>query len=138
MDHQRRAGRVLRPPDGRRAGSEKAARGLQPLNKVLSGILGELGLTKEVARQRALERWEGVVGEKISAVARATGVSRGILFVRVSSSAWLSELNLMRADILRRLNAGQEDARIDRIVFSLEPEPDSPPRSGSRGTSGDD
>ena len=127
---------MVRSTSGRPGGSNEPTRGLQPLSKVLSNVLGELGLTKEVARQRALERWEAVVGERISAVSRATGVSRGILFVRVSSSAWLSELNLMRGDILRRLNAGQGDARIDRIVFSLEPEPDAAPKSRMHGGAG--
>ncbi len=86
---------------------------------VLQSVLKRLGLTKEVATQGALGRWDQVVGDRIAAVARATAVSRGVLFVEVSSSAWLSELNLMRKDILSRLNAGSGDGRIERIVFTL-------------------
>ena len=86
---------------------------------LLPGLFHKLGVAVEVERQEALERWEGVVGERIAAVTRATAVSRGVLFVKVVSSAWLTELNLMRHDILRRLNAGRGKGRIERIVFTL-------------------
>ena len=86
---------------------------------LLPRLFHKLGVAVEVERQEALERWEGVVGERIAAVTRATAVSRGVLFVKVVSSAWLTELNLMRHDILRRLNAGRGEGRIKRIVFTL-------------------
>ncbi len=86
---------------------------------LLPRVFHKLGVAVEVERQEALERWEGVVGERIAAVTWATAVSRGVLFVKVVSSAWLTELNLMRHDILRRLNAGRGEGRIERIVFTL-------------------
>ena len=89
------------------------------VGELLPKVIAGLGLTREVARQAALTRWDGVVGEKIARVAQPTAVSKGVLFVRVTSSAWLSELNLMRRDILARLNAGSGEGRIERIVFTL-------------------
>jgi len=86
---------------------------------LLPRVFHKLGVAVEIERQEALERWEGVVGERIAAVTRATAVSRGVLFVKVVSSAWLTELNLMRHDIMRRLNAGRGEGRIERIVFTL-------------------
>lgn len=86
-------------------------------------LLGELlqkwGVGREVARQGALERWPRVVGERIAGVTRARSVSAGILFVEVRSSAWMNELNLMRHELLRRLNAGEGEGRVERIVFVL-------------------
>jgi predicted nucleic acid-binding Zn ribbon protein len=89
------------------------------VDEVLDGLLRKLGLEGEVARQGAVDRWAQVVGERIAAVARARGQARGALFVDVRSSAWLNELNLMRHDLLARLNAGAGEARIERIVFRL-------------------
>jgi len=86
---------------------------------LLGGVFRKLGLTEEVARQGAVQRWEEVVGERIAEVSRATSVAGGVLFVQVASSAWLNELNLMRQDILARLNAGRKEGRIERIVFTL-------------------
>ena len=89
------------------------------VGKLLPGVLQRLGVASDVARQEALGRWDTVVGERIAAVTHASAVAGGVLFVRVVSSAWLAELNLMRHDILRRLNAGRGEGRIERIVFTL-------------------
>ncbi len=102
--------------------------GPTPVGQALGEFLRKHGLEGEVEGQAALARWEEVVGERIAGVARPTGVSRGVLFVEVASSAWLAELTLMRHDILRRLNGG-EGGKVDRIVFRLAEER----RSGSEG-----
>jgi predicted nucleic acid-binding Zn ribbon protein len=89
------------------------------VGEVLTGVLRSLGLSEALARQEALMRWPDVVGARIAQVARAVAVSGDVLFVRVDSSAWLSELSLMKHDILKRLNAGRNEGRIERIVFTL-------------------
>jgi len=86
---------------------------------ILDGLLQKLGISEEVARQEVLLRWESTVGENIAAVSKAVAVSGGVLFVHVDSSAWMNELNLMRYDIMKRLNAGAGEGRIERIVFTL-------------------
>lgn len=92
---------------------------VRKVSDILPKVFQNLGITEEVERQEALVRWAEVVGEKIAAVTNATAASRGVLFVRVASSGWLTELNLMRYDILRRLNAGRRRGRIEKIVFTL-------------------
>lgn len=89
------------------------------VGELLGGLLRKWGVDREVARQGALERWEEVVGERIAGVTRPRSVSSGTLFVEVRSSAWMNELNLMRHELLRRLNAGQAEGRVERIVFVL-------------------
>jgi len=91
---------------------------------LLGGLLRKWGVDREVARQGAMERWPGVVGERIAGVTRARAVSSGTLFVEVRSSAWMNELNLMRHELLRRLNAGEKEGRIERIVFVLAERPE--------------
>jgi predicted nucleic acid-binding Zn ribbon protein len=88
------------------------------VDEVLGGLLRSLGIHEEVARQGVLDRWADVVGERIAEVTRARSVSRGILFVEVRSSAWITELNLMRHELMTRLNAGAGDGRVERIVFT--------------------
>ena len=70
-------------------------------------------------RQSVLEMWPGLVGEAIAAVTEARSLAVGTLFVEVRSSPWLMELEMMKAEILQRLNTGREDALIERIVFVL-------------------
>lgn len=86
---------------------------------LLGELLSRLGIDEEIERQEVLVRWPEVVGERIASFARAAAVSRGVLFVKVDSSAWMNELNFMRHDILRRLNGDRDSGRIERIVFTL-------------------
>jgi len=105
------------------AGPPRAAR----VGDLLGGVLRELGIEEEVARQGILERWPALVGPRIAAVARASAISGDTLFVQVESSPWINELHLMRQELLRRLNApGEDGPRVERIIFSLRGE-DAPP-----------
>ena len=65
------------------------------------------------------------VGEAIARVTRAQGVREATLIVEVRSSSWLMELNLMKEEILRRVNEGRQEARIEKIVFVLSGGPNS-------------
>jgi predicted nucleic acid-binding Zn ribbon protein len=99
---------------------------------ILGGLLARFGLVEGIARQDAVRRWAEVVGDRIAAVTEATAVSGDTLFVRVASSAWMSELNLMRHEILGRLNAGRSEGRVERIVFTLWERPPAPGEGGGR------
>ncbi len=103
-----------------RPAGERREEGAKRVHEILPGLLERLGITKEVASQDALAAWESIVGPHIAEVTRATAVANGILFVNVRSSAWLSELSMMKHELLRRLNAGRGEGRIDRIVLRLE------------------
>jgi predicted nucleic acid-binding Zn ribbon protein len=95
---------------------------MEKVDQVLGGLLKELRLEEAIARQDAVDRWPLAVGPGIAAVTRATGSSGDVLFVDVRSSAWMSELNLMRHRLLARLNAGVKEGRVERLIFRLAPE----------------
>ncbi len=100
-------------------GVKGKGKGPERIGIVVERFLEEAGMTEQVRRQDVLEAWPDLVGEAIAAVTHARSLSVGTLFVEVRSSPWLMELEMMKADILRRLNAGREDSLIERIVFVL-------------------
>lgn len=89
------------------------------MGDLLDSFLRERGMKEQVARQSVLAEWPERVGEKIARVTRARSVAEGTLFVEVRSSAWLMELNMMKGEILRRLNQGREEASLETLVFVL-------------------
>jgi len=95
-------------------------RGPEKVGKLLGSLLDEAGIRADLDRQSALSRWEPSVGEKIADVTNARSVAEGTLVVEVRSSAWLMELNMMKGEILARLNADL-DTEIERLVFVLSP-----------------
>jgi predicted nucleic acid-binding Zn ribbon protein len=121
-------GRDLNVKERSEMSGEGDRSGPTPLARALAEFLRKHDLEGEVAGQAALSRWDEVVGRRIAAVASPVAVARGVLYVEVRSSAWLSELDLMRKDILARINAGQREGRIERIVFRLAEDPDGPER----------
>jgi predicted nucleic acid-binding Zn ribbon protein len=98
---------------------ERESVGPEQVGKLVERFLEGRGVAEQVRRQGVLEEWPGLVGDAIAAVTRARSISAGALFVEVRSSPWLMELEMMKGEILRRVNAGREDARIERIVFVL-------------------
>ena len=93
--------------------------GPEHVEPVLQRVLEASNVAEQVRRQVALEAWPELVGKQIAAVTCARSLSGGTLFVAVRSNAWLMELELMRGEIMRRLNAGLGRASPECIVFVL-------------------
>lgn len=103
-----------------RARKKLGDRGPERVGDLLGSLLDEAGIRADLDRQSALSQWEESVGEKIAGVTHARSVAEGTLVVEVRSSAWLMELNMMKGEILARLN-GDLDTEIERLVFVLSP-----------------
>ena len=58
------------------------------------------GLTAVVRAHRIVTEWRDMVGERIAARTWPDGLKDRVLWIRVSSSAWLHELTLLRRQIL--------------------------------------
>ena len=84
---------------------------------LLSALFERLRITERVDRAAVIGEWDDVVGEHIARVARPLRVRDRTLFVEVSSAAWMMELTMMRRELLRRVNAGRTNGRIEKIVF---------------------
>ncbi|HVV86011.1 MAG TPA: DciA family protein [Kofleriaceae bacterium] len=99
--------------------------------QALTTLAAEHGLTDELRAHRVIVEWAEIVGPRIAAVAWPEGLSKGVLWVRVKSSPWLHELNLLRLQLLgelqRAIAAGDGEAGRPPLVaelrFHLRPRP---------------
>ena len=92
----------------------------QLVRDLLATYLDRSGLREGVEAASVVDEWPECVGPGIAAVTRVRKVSDGVLVVAVATSAWLMELNLMKRDLLRRLNAGKKAGKIRQIVFVMD------------------
>ncbi len=92
---------------------------LNPIGDLLDRFLERRGLGARLEAASAVSEWPERVGPRISAVTQALRVSESTLFVAVSSSAWMMELDLMKGELLRHVNAGKKGGRIRQIVFVM-------------------
>ncbi|HEY5948298.1 MAG TPA: DUF721 domain-containing protein [Kofleriaceae bacterium] len=78
------------------------------------------GISDEVRAQRVLTEWTDLVGPKIASRTRPYGVTERVLVIEVASSAWMHELNLLRAQILGGLLERLGEPRLfDDLKFKL-------------------
>lgn len=89
------------------------------LGELLDGVLQDSGLQEQIERQSVMDAWEEVVGDQIADVTEPVRVDGGVLFVEVRSSAWLMELDMIKHEILERLNEDRDEGRIEKLRFRL-------------------
>lgn len=94
-------------------------RGPVRLDTVLPEVLQRHGLKDQVRRMGVLDLWPEIVGPRIAEVTRARGVSEATLIVEVRTSAWLMELNMMKGELLSRVNEHLPEVPLKRIMFVL-------------------
>jgi predicted nucleic acid-binding Zn ribbon protein len=99
----------------RRSGSDRP----QLVGELLPRYLERKGLSAKVEAASVVPEWESLMGPGIAAVATPVRVTEGTLIVAVKTSAWMMELNMMKADLMRRLNAGKREGRIEQLVFIM-------------------
>jgi predicted nucleic acid-binding Zn ribbon protein len=117
-----------RAPPARSEGGSGGAAGPSRVGDLLDGFLERRGVKEEVERASVVEEWPDRVGERIARVTRARSVSERTLIVEVRSSAWLMELNMLKGQILERVNREREQAPLEKLVFVLSPEDERPRR----------
>lgn len=92
----------------------------QAVGEALKSYLTKSGLGRRLAQAEVIPEWTRLVGAQIAAVTAPESVTPdGTLFVRVGTSAWMTELQLMTPEILAALNAGRGAARIRTIRWLL-------------------
>ncbi|HEY0242022.1 MAG TPA: DUF721 domain-containing protein [Gemmatimonadaceae bacterium] len=92
-----------------------------PIADAVSGFLAERGLVKRVQQASAIEEWPKIVGDRISRVTKPLSISPdGVLFVAVTTNAWMTELGLMEPELLKALNAGRGRDRVRKIRYRLD------------------
>lgn len=77
------------------------------VGEALQQYLAKSGLAKRLAQAQVIPDWPRLVGAQIASVTAPESVTPdGTLFVRVATSAWMTELQLMAPEIMARINAG--------------------------------
>lgn len=95
---------------------QRKRRAPMAVGEALQGYLSRSGLGPRLAQAQVVAEWATLVGPQIAAVTQAELISPdGTLFVRVATSAWRNELQLMMPDLMARVNAGRGAGRIKTI-----------------------
>ena len=112
------------------------------LGDVVDALASQLGWTSSLAQSDLLAGWLELAGAETAKHAVPEGISDGVLTVRCESTAWATQLRIMRSDLLARIADRFPRADIQSIRFqgpdapSWKRGPRSIPGRGPRDTYG--
>lgn len=110
--------------------------------EVMAALTAKLGWASPLARSELLDSWSDLVGEETAGHSSPVGIEDGVLTISCDSTAWATQLRLMRSQIVTRITQRFPDAGIQSIRFegpgvpSWKKGPRSIPGRGPRDTYG--
>lgn len=108
----------------------------QTLGTAISGLLRENGWRGAAAIGSVFGRWPEIVGADLAAHTRPEHYEDGALTVAADSTVWATQVRLLAATLVRRLNEELGDGMVRRVIVRG---PAQPRRQGAlrvRGTRG--
>lgn len=132
--------RVTKQPGSSRPfGSGRDEHGL---GDVIDTLTANLGWNPNLAQTELLEHWAEIAGEETAQHSTPIAIEDGTLQVRCDSTAWATQLRIMRVQITNQIASTYPDAGIQSIRFdgpgapSWKRGPRSIPGRGPRDTYG--
>ena len=87
------------------------------MKEVFNNLISGLGWEELVKQERVPELWKEIVGDRIAEKAGYVRFENGILFIRVDSSVWRSELFLRKESFKNEINKRYGSKIVDEIVI---------------------
>ncbi len=108
-----------------------------PLDAAIDGLVADTGWELAVATGSVFGRWPQIVGRDLAAHTTPDRLKDGELTVLVDSTAWATQLRLLAADLVRKLNAELGDGAVRRVkVLGPGAQPRRPGQWRVRGSRG--
>jgi len=93
------------------------------LGDVMDALTTKLGWSSPLAKSELLASWSAIVGGETAEHSSPVGIEEGVLTVRCDSTAWATQLRLMRVQIMTHIATTFPDAGIASVRFNG---PDTP------------
>jgi predicted nucleic acid-binding Zn ribbon protein len=89
------------------------------LGEILPETLKKKALHLPMKDRPLIDAWNRAVGSQISSKAQPDRLRDDVLYVRVSTSVWMHELQFMKQDIIAKLNGTLEGSPVTQIRFFI-------------------
>lgn len=81
-----------------------AGRDPRPMSDAVTTLLRRMGWAEQIEITSVTARWREVVGDQIADRCEPLGFEDGVLTVKATSTAWATQLTLMKGQLMHRLN----------------------------------
>jgi predicted nucleic acid-binding Zn ribbon protein len=116
-----------RSPDARKRAKNKSKEGAsvpfgigrdpRGIDDILEGLTSRLGWNSSLAKADLLASWGELAGAETALHSEPVGIEGGVLTVRCDSTAWATQLRLMRGQITTSIAQRFPDAGIESVKF---------------------
>lgn len=115
-----RTAKTRQRAEGAEPGSEPFSAGRDPrgLGAVMDALTTELGWDSELDKAELIGAWGELVGESTAAKSQPLGIEDGVLTVQCDSTAWATQLRIMRVELLTAIGQRYPRAGIQSIRFN--------------------
>lgn len=119
-----------------------AGRDPHGLGDLMDALTTDLGWTAPLAQSDLIGSWTAIAGEETAKHSSPVSISDGVLTVACESTAWATQLRMMRVEIMNHISVEFPEAGIDSVRFqgpdapSWKKGPRSIPGRGPRDTYG--
>ncbi len=87
----------------------------QPLTSAIDGLLNQQGWQQRAAMGSVFGRWAEIVGPDLAAHTRPDSFADGELAITADSTAWATQVRLLAAVLVKRLNGELGDGSVRRV-----------------------
>jgi len=87
------------------------------IDDILAGLTTRLGWTSPLARADLLASWAELAGAETAQHSEPVAIEDGVLLVRCDSTAWATQLRMMRGQITTSIVQRFPDAGIESVKF---------------------
>ncbi len=84
---------------------------------ILAALTDDMGWNPSLAQSDVMRLWGDLVGDETAKHCQPVGVDERVLTVQCDSTAWATQLRLMRVDIMSRITVDFPDSGVDSIRF---------------------
>jgi hypothetical protein len=74
-------------------------------------------MDKRIQEESAVVVWGDIVGTRMAKATKPVRIERGELLIEVKSSAWKQQIQMMKPDIIRKLNQRLGKGTVKKIRF---------------------
>ncbi|HEY5222669.1 MAG TPA: DciA family protein [Microbacteriaceae bacterium] len=133
---------ATRPRDSSASVPFGAGRDPHGIGNVVDALTAQLGWNSPLAQSELVASWAELVGDETAEHSNPIGIEHGLLTVHCESTAWATQLRIMRSELLKHIVRRFPDAGIESIRFqgpdvpSWKRGPRSIPGRGPRDTYG--
>lgn len=92
-----------------------------PVADLIEAVFAGKPVQKRLREMKIWQVWEEAVGQQIAAKALPAAFRDGTLTVRVTGSAWMQQLTLMKPQIIANLNEATGEPLVREIFFKQGP-----------------